>query len=308
MKAASAAVLFSMLALPASAHGLEIGGKHGFSFNFGGLKAVERMLTREVKKSEKKDDREERKADSACIASAKFVQGDAVDAATDVREAAQYAAVKSYFTSLESAFTVRASARASARTAFLASAKDDAAKTVYASAKLTADTNWSAAKTAAQTAWFTARTAADAAFRTAKAKADADLAVAKAACITANPTPAPVPTDVVAPGTVTTLSLSGASATSMTATWTAKGDDGTTGTATSYDLRRSTTPIVTDADFNAATQVTGEPVPMTSGTSQSVSVTGLTASTTYYFALKVSDEAGNVSALSNVASLVTLAL
>lgn len=87
-------------------------------------------------------------------------------------------------------------------------------------------------------------------------------------------------------------------------TFQATGDDSLTGTATSYDVRYSTSPI-TAANWASATQVTGEPVPAAPGTAQSVTVNGLTRQTTYYFAAKIVDEAGNPSALSNVVSLTT---
>lgn len=87
-------------------------------------------------------------------------------------------------------------------------------------------------------------------------------------------------------------------------TFQATGDDSLTGTATSYDVRYSTSPI-TAANWGSATQVTGEPVPAAPGTAQSVTVNGLVRQTTYYFAAKILDEAGNPSALSNVVSLTT---
>ncbi len=91
---------------------------------------------------------------------------------------------------------------------------------------------------------------------------------------------------------------------SVTLTWTAPGDDGSTGTAAVYDIRYSTSPI-NEANWNSATQVTGEPAPQAAGSSESVTVTGLEWSTTYYFAIKAADEADNWSALSNVASFTT---
>lgn len=87
-------------------------------------------------------------------------------------------------------------------------------------------------------------------------------------------------------------------------TFQATGDDSLTGTATSYDVRYSTSPI-TAANWGSATQVTGEPVPAAPGTAQSVTVNGLSRQTTYYFAAKILDEAGNPSALSNVVSITT---
>ena len=69
----------------------------------------------------------------------------------------------------------------------------------------------------------------------------------------------------------------------------APGDDGSGGTAAFYDLRYATTPITTGT-WNAATQVAGEPLPLVAGSHQTATVTGLTGLTTYYFALKTSDE------------------
>lgn len=112
--------------------------------------------------------------------------------------------------------------------------------------------------------------------------------------------------DIIAPATITTLALSGATTSSIVLTWTAPGDDGASGVASSYDIRYSTSPIISAADFTAATQVSGEPAPAVAGTSQSKTVTGLTANTTYYFVIKTQDEAPNISAISNVPSLATL--
>lgn len=112
--------------------------------------------------------------------------------------------------------------------------------------------------------------------------------------------------DTTAPAVVTNLTAGGATASSVTLSWTAPGDDGNTGTAASYDIRYSTSAI-TSGNWSSASQVSGEPAPLTAGTSQSFTVTGLSASTTYYFAIKTTDEAANTSALSNVPSLATAA-
>ena len=95
-------------------------------------------------------------------------------------------------------------------------------------------------------------------------------------------------------------------ATSVQLTWTAPGDDGSIGTATQYDLRYSTSTI-TAANFGAATRWNTTPTPGAPGTSQTVTVTGLTSSTTYYFAIKTADDVTNWSAISNVVSKATLA-
>src|SRR5262245_30055061 len=106
------------------------------------------------------------------------------------------------------------------------------------------------------------------------------------------------PPDTTPPAAITSLAVTSTTSTSATLSWTAPGDDGSTGTATTYDIRRATSPITTDAAFAAATPITGEPAPAIAGTVQSMTVTGLTASTTYYFAMKTADEVPNWSALS----------
>lgn len=100
------------------------------------------------------------------------------------------------------------------------------------------------------------------------------------------------------------LHASSAANSSITLTWTAPGDDGSTGTASVYDLRYSTS-LITDANWSAATQVVGEPAPQPAGSAESFVVTGLESSTTYYFAIKAADEADNWSLLSNVVSKTT---
>jgi hypothetical protein len=116
-----------------------------------------------------------------------------------------------------------------------------------------------------------------------------------------------VSSDPTAPAAVSDLAaVSGSTtATAIGISWTAPGDDGSTGTATSYDLRYSTSNI-SEANWSAATQATGEPTPLVAGTSQTMLMTGLTADTTYYFAIKTSDELPNTSDISNIISTTTL--
>lgn len=106
--------------------------------------------------------------------------------------------------------------------------------------------------------------------------------------------------DTTAPSAVSDLAASTGSAEGeIDLTWTAPGDDAGTGTATTYDIRRADAVIDTDEKFNAATEITGEPTPNVAGSNESMTVTGLTAGNTYYFAIKTSDEVPNTSSLSN---------
>lgn len=100
--------------------------------------------------------------------------------------------------------------------------------------------------------------------------------------------------------TVAPSQIRAASTASITLTWTAPGDDSTLGSATQYDLRYSTSPI-SDANFSQAPRFATMPPPAPGGTKQSVIVSGLAVSTTYYFAMKSVDERGNWSRISNVA-------
>lgn len=106
------------------------------------------------------------------------------------------------------------------------------------------------------------------------------------------------------PAVIANLTLNNATQTSITLHWTAPGDDGTTGTASEYDIRYSTS-LITEANWDAATQVTGETAPKDAGFAESFIVTGLTQATRYYFAIRTADEVPNWSELSNVPYLET---
>jgi len=110
--------------------------------------------------------------------------------------------------------------------------------------------------------------------------------------------------DGVAPAAVTDLAVPSVGKLTMAVSWTAPGDDGTTGTATEYDFRRSTSPI-SAANFGSATRVI-VPAPQAAGSHECRLLTGLSACTTYYFALKTRDEWGNWSGISNFPNATTV--
>ncbi len=87
--------------------------------------------------------------------------------------------------------------------------------------------------------------------------------------------------------------------TSVTLRWTAPGDDGMIGRAQAYILVRSLAPI-TEANYSAATVISGVPAPQPAGSAETFTVTGLTPNTGYYFAIKTVDDAGLISPISNV--------
>jgi hypothetical protein len=94
-------------------------------------------------------------------------------------------------------------------------------------------------------------------------------------------------------------SAQGAGADTLVLYWTAPGDDGTVGTAHHYEVRMSVAAI-TNSNWSAAPLIGGAPAPLPSGERQRMVVRGLSRDSTYYFAVKTVDHAGNVSELSNV--------
>ena len=118
--------------------------------------------------------------------------------------------------------------------------------------------------------------------------------------------PSDLDEDTTAPSAVGNLVVIESQTTlgTITLNWTAPGDDGNTGTATSYDLRY--TLRNSRIDWESATQVVGEPSPGAAGSSESFTVNGLDPVTEYSFALKTADEVPNVSAMSNTAVDTTM--
>lgn len=84
--------------------------------------------------------------------------------------------------------------------------------------------------------------------------------------------------------------------------WTAVGDDGTTGTASAYVLRYSLS-VISEADFDTASLYVQAWTPLASGQTENRTLTGLASGTTLYFAIKAVDDQGQASSLSNVVSV-----
>lgn len=114
--------------------------------------------------------------------------------------------------------------------------------------------------------------------------------------------------DSLAPDPITSLSVQQVSPAMVTLTWTATGDNGSKGTATSYDVRCSTLPIVSSATWEDALLCDGEPLPRSPGDSERFVFTSLLPAGKYYFCVRALDEAGNQSGLSNLDSAQLLPL
>jgi uncharacterized repeat protein (TIGR01451 family) len=114
--------------------------------------------------------------------------------------------------------------------------------------------------------------------------------------------------DTIAPAAVTDLTASNPTVSSLDLRWTAQGEDGNQGAAALTDLRFLDAPL-SEANWAQAQAASGELAPPPrAGTREFLRVSGLNPGTPYYFALKTRDEAGNWSALSNVATGTTPAV
>jgi subtilisin family serine protease len=111
--------------------------------------------------------------------------------------------------------------------------------------------------------------------------------------------------DSIPPGSISNLTTSDANGSRIDLHWTATGDDGSSGQASAYEIRRSSAPI-TPQNFDAATPVPNSLRPQPAGSSETFRVTGLSFTTTYYFALRALDEYSNRGPVSNGASGTTL--
>jgi len=108
------------------------------------------------------------------------------------------------------------------------------------------------------------------------------------------------PPDLTNPASISDLgAATGPTGGSVTLTFTAPGDDGATGTATSYLVRYAASAITDESAWDAAQSAVGIPAPKTAGSSESIDIFGLSPGITYYFAVRALDEASNMGDLSN---------
>ena len=88
--------------------------------------------------------------------------------------------------------------------------------------------------------------------------------------------------------------------------WTAVGDDGNSGSAQSYEIRRSTSPINNNTQCDAGANVPNTVSPAAAGSPLGFTVTGLSENTVYYFCVRAFDGANNRSNWSGLATATTL--
>lgn len=99
----------------------------------------------------------------------------------------------------------------------------------------------------------------------------------------------PPPPDTTPPDTISVLATQ-TSNSSILLTWTDAGDDGNTGTATTYDIRWSPSQITT-ANFASANVLATGLTPQAATTVRTYTHSGLSPNTTYWYAVSVYDDA-----------------
>jgi len=87
--------------------------------------------------------------------------------------------------------------------------------------------------------------------------------------------------------------------------WYATGDDGLRGRADNYNARWSESPILSEADWNAANEIGGLPQPGLPGSMETLLVGGFTPGQVAYFSVRAWDESGHLSALPLTTNLGT---
>jgi len=107
--------------------------------------------------------------------------------------------------------------------------------------------------------------------------------------------------DGTSPSRITDLKVASFTHNSVTLSWTAPGDDSTSGTAARYDIRYSTLNNLW-TDWDSVIQVSLEPAPQKAGATESFTITDLLTDTTYYFGINTFDESNNSPGISNVVS------
>ena len=110
----------------------------------------------------------------------------------------------------------------------------------------------------------------------------------------------------VAPADIMDLEAVNVGSSSAQFKWTAPGADGLVEPATSYDFRMATSSI-TLATWGTKARVLGTPTPGQPGTQETFTLTGLTPSTAYYFAIRGVDSLGVLSQFFNIVATTTLA-
>jgi len=108
--------------------------------------------------------------------------------------------------------------------------------------------------------------------------------------------------DIIKPAAILDLTITDVTWNSLAFTWTAPGDDGKEGIASSYEIRFSERPIVNCATWKSASPVGNTMIPKQAGQLESFQLSELAGGRVYYTAIRALDEADNRSPLGKVVS------
>lgn len=110
--------------------------------------------------------------------------------------------------------------------------------------------------------------------------------------------------DTEPPGSINDLSVLNTDYYSIELGWTAPGDDGYTGIASSYQIKYANF-YIDESNWDSASIFSTSYLPGSPGFYENIVISGLNEGTTYYFAIKTLDEVGNISPISNIATATT---
>jgi hypothetical protein len=115
-----------------------------------------------------------------------------------------------------------------------------------------------------------------------------------------------VPADTTKPAAISNLSAS-ISGSNINLSWTAPGDDGSSGTASFYEVRYGRVPITADnwsypTSKTPVDQILNVPVPLAAGTSQSATVKELDTGLRWFFAIRTGDDQSTQASLSPISN------
>jgi uncharacterized protein YneF (UPF0154 family) len=108
------------------------------------------------------------------------------------------------------------------------------------------------------------------------------------------------PNDDTPPGKIQDLSASqGSNPGEVQLGWTATGDDGNSGLAKKYYIRYHSSEIITETDWNSATEVSHSMIPKSAGENENLLISSLPQFDTIYFAVRAEDDMALLGPISN---------
>ncbi len=107
--------------------------------------------------------------------------------------------------------------------------------------------------------------------------------------------------ETMPPSPITDLSVSETAEGSLMLSWTARGDDGDLGSASTYEIRYHTFSVIDATNWSTATQITNDLPPAPAGTKETLVVDVDFPERNHSFAVMIGDEVTNWSKMSNYA-------